>query len=87
MNIDNDADDHLHELETGDCYCNRPGNSHLQRLKSIIGVHEGMDQKVAHYIPPGRSDVLGVRVPGIEKNGDVMVPEIRLKLVVAVILF
>lgn len=74
MNVHYYPDNHLDELEARDCYGDWLRDPDFECLQPVVGVHEWMDQEVGHDVPPCRSDVLRIGVPGIEQNGDVVIP-------------
>ena len=44
-------------------------------LEKVVGIHERMDAKVHDNKPPSWSSVFTERVPTVNKNGNMVIPE------------
>ena len=52
------------------------GSFHLPHcLEKVVGIHERMDAKVHDNKPTCWSSVFTERVPTVNKNGDMVIPE------------
>jgi len=74
MNIHYHPHHHLNELEARDDHSNGFRDPVAQGPQSIVPVHKGMDGEVEDDVPAGRGNVLGVSVPGVEQDRDVVIP-------------
>jgi len=72
--VDGGAHDHLSELQRGDDHGDEFRNVDAERFQGIVGVHDGVNQVVHADEPAGCGDVVGVRVPGVQEHGHVVVP-------------
>lgn len=72
--VDQAADDHLGELQRRDHHGDELGRRVAHRLERVVRVHDAVHEVVHDDEPPRRGCVLGVREPGVEQHGDVVVP-------------
>lgn len=72
--IDRTADDHLRQLEGCDDHGDGFRWRVSHRAKGVVGVHDGVDKVVHDDEPASGGSVLGVGEPGVEEDGDVVVP-------------
>lgn len=72
--VDGTADNHLGELQRRDDHRDETRWLEAHRAQCIVRVHDGV-YAVVHDDEPARGRrVLGVREPGVDEYGDVMVP-------------
>lgn len=71
---DGQAHDHLHDLGSGDHHGAGAGHTQARRLRRVVGVHEGVDCVVHGHEPASTCHLVPVGEPGVEQNGDVVVP-------------
>ncbi len=65
---------HLGQLSCGDAHGNPARNPELEGLEGVVAVHGTVDKVVHADKPTGSGNVVGVRVPSIEEDSDVVVP-------------
>lgn len=69
-----DAQHHLRDLQSCDGHADGLGNSDSHSSQSIVAVHEGMDCIVHHHEPSASCGMVGVAVPDVNQDGDMVVP-------------
>lgn len=65
---------HLHDLGSSDHHGAGAGHTNAGRLRRIVGVHEGVNCVVHGHEPASACHLVPVGEPGVEQNGDVVVP-------------
>lgn len=65
---------HLHDLGGGDHHGAGAGHAYAGRLRRIVGIHEGVNRVVHGHEPASACHLVPVGEPGVEQNGDVVVP-------------
>lgn len=71
---DGEAHGHLHDLGHGDQHGAGARHTHAGRLGRVVGVHEGVNSVVHGHEPAPACHLVPVGEPGVEQNGDVVVP-------------
>lgn len=74
VRADEEAEDHLDNLQGGDCHGHLPGNVHLQRAEGVVAVHARVHHQVHCDEPAAQGDVLPEAVPCVHQREDVVEP-------------